>query len=159
MLYTYSKDLENFVIVVIDSHFYEYEAVVEDFIRKNKNFDMVDNLKVIDKKPKYTSQMSNLFMHSNFQSFDDSEDWLREMLKSRDDYFHPFNGLSGKNVYILVRFDKENELLDNSMKEHIYNTRRLKKTTYLDGNYLRHFLKTIMKKDSAIVLTDDTTLR
>ena len=81
------------------------------------------------------------------------------MLKNRDEYFHPFNGLSGKNVYILVRFDKENELLDQKMKEHIASTRRLKKSTYLDGNYLRHFIKTIMKKDSAIILTDDTTLR
>lgn len=114
-------------------------------------------MKIIDKRPKITSQMSlksNLGMTSNFITHDDSENWLRALMADRDNYFHPFGGLQGRNVYILYRFDKEH-LLDDDMRNYIANNRRLLKATYIDGNYLKENLRTIVRKDSAIILVDD----
>ena len=99
----------------------------------------MDNLKIIDKRPKVASQMSlksNLGMTSNFISNDDSENWLRALMADRDNYFHPFGGLQGRNVYLLYRYDKE-DLLDDDMKNYIAGNRRLLKATYIDGTYLK----------------------
>lgn len=46
------------------------------------------------------------------------------------------------------------------MREKIASSRRLQKSTYRDESYLENFLKTLRKKrDSAIIITDDKTLR
>ena len=45
-------------------------------------------------------------------------------MADRDNYFHPFGGLQGRNVYILYRFDKEH-LLDDDMRNYIANNTSL----------------------------------
>jgi hypothetical protein len=50
-------------------------------------------------------------------------------------------------------------LIDDDFRNYISQSRRLQKSTYIDGNYLNQLLKTILKKDSAIILTEDSCLR
>lgn len=46
------------------------------------------------------------------------------------------------------------------MQEHIARSPRLQKTTYRDENYLKHMITNIRRKrDSVLVLTNDSTLR
>ena len=139
LLNTYVRDNENFTICIIDSTVYGYDAIVYEFVERHKNGEGMDNLKIIDKRPKVASQMSlksNLGMTSNFISNDDSENWLRALMADRDNYFHPFGGLQGRNVYLLYRYDKEH-LIDDDMKNYVANNRRLLKATYIDGTYLK----------------------
>ena len=53
------------------------------------------------------SMKSNLGMNSNFEGpGEENEIWLREIMMDRDNYFHPFGGLQGRNVYLIHRYDR-----------------------------------------------------
>lgn len=71
----------------------------------------------------------------------------------RDAYFHPFKGLKGSNVYLLVKSSKQNLL--NDLRDYVAISPRLQISTYIDKEYLQKLLTTIQIKDSAIVITDD----
>ena len=77
----------------------------------------------------------------------------------RDKDFHPFEGLTGVNVYLLIQENIADDILDEKITHHIQHTARLKKRTYMDGSWLKKSLETLTIKDSVIVVTNDYTLR
>jgi hypothetical protein len=76
---------------------------------------------------------------------------------SRDRFFHPFAGLKGDQVYILVKSTKLS--LIEGIRSRIAGSQRLQLGTYIDKEFLAKQLETIQIKDSAIVVTDDECLR
>lgn len=121
-LHQYARDLDNFIIVVVDT--IEIDQVINEFLKteQDRNFDSANstyknshrsnNIRKVDKKRQkiITSQMSmksNLGMNSNFEGpGEENEIWLREIMMDRDNYFHPFGGLQGRNVYLIHRYDR-----------------------------------------------------
>ena len=78
-------------------------------------------------------------------------------MSERDKLFHPFEGLTGTNVYLLIQESVAEELDD--LTPYIAETPRLKKRTYMDMEWLKLALETLTLKDSVIVVTTDQTLR
>lgn len=78
-------------------------------------------------------------------------------MRERDKLFHPFEGLTGVNVYLLIQ-ESIADLLDG-LGHYIEESPRLKKRMYMDKEWLKLALKTLMIKDSVIVITSDETLR
>lgn len=54
-----------------------------------------------------SNQMMGLSMNSKVGGFETSDEWLKNLMLDRDRFFHPFEGLTGRNVYLLYRYDKE----------------------------------------------------
>lgn len=52
----------------------------------------------------------------------------------RDTFFHPFKGLKGAHVYLLVKSTKESLL--SELRDYISQSPRLQISTYIDKEYL-----------------------
>ena len=83
---------------------------------------------------------------------------LEKIMTERDKLYHPFDGLTGVNVYLLIQ-ESIAHLLEGDFTHHIEHTHRLKRRTYMDAAWLEMSLKTLTIKDSVIVITNDNTLR
>ena len=84
---------------------------------------------------------------------------LPELLKRRDDHFHPFNGLKGDKIYLLYRSSKENQI-GKRAKVWADRKSRVEISSYIDRSFLLEKIKQVKyKKDDVIIITDDDTLR
>ena len=81
-------------------------STVQEFMEKNKIGEK-DNVKMV-----YKPQMLNSRHQLHLEGPDNGDEWLKQLMLKRDNFFHPFAGLKGANVYLMYRYDKEEKLLD-----------------------------------------------
>lgn len=151
--------MDNFLIIVLRDQSCNENDTITAFIDEHQSNWELNNLKRVYKMQWQNESVAmGLSTNSKLGYAQTADDWLKNLMEERDRHFHPFSGLAGRNVYLLYRYDKE-EFIDAKMRERIAKTRRLQKATYRDGNYLHNFLRTLKKKkDSAIVITDDSVM-
>jgi hypothetical protein len=78
-------------------------------------------------------------------------------MQERDKLFHPFEGLTGTNVYLV--YQETLGPIMNEFQAYIQDSPRLKMRAYMDKEWLQKSLETLTIKDSVIVITIDDTLR
>ena len=78
-------------------------------------------------------------------------------MKERDRLFHPFEGLTGFYVHLLIQESIVDEL--EGLKAYIDQNRRITTSSYIDKQMLKIAITNKTIKDSVIVITNDYTLR
>ena len=101
---------QDFVIAVVPGGYRsfatEYARVIAEFDAKYKNVDCVENYKFISNaNGRHVSNVltSNLLGTSSNLTYFDDNGYLENIMKERDKYFHPFEGLKGRNVFLLIK--------------------------------------------------------
>lgn len=105
-------------------------------MRQYKNTEMIDNFSFISAANGiHTSLLSAMYQNDTnstrvFQLTNNDEGWLEKIMMERDNFFHPFKGLKGVHVYLLVKTTKEHLL--NDLREYVAQSQRLHVSMYID---------------------------
>lgn len=97
---------------------------------------MVDNFTFISTANGiHTSLLSAMYQNDTntsrvYQISNNDEGWLERIMVERDNFFHPFKGLKGVHVYLLVKTTKE--YLLNDLRDYVANSQRLHVSLYID---------------------------
>ncbi len=116
------KSKDNYTVAIVPGGVntvdYEYEKEIKEFMRQYKNTELIDNFTFVSTANGiHTSLLSAMYQNDMnvsrlYQLGNNDEGWLEKIMIERDNFFHPFRGLKGANVYLLVKSTKEHLLAD-----------------------------------------------
>lgn len=81
-------------------------------MKQYKNNEVIDNFTFVSTANGiHTSLLSAMYQNELqstrvYQLANNDEGWLEKVMMERDNFFHPFKGLKGSNVYLLVKTTK-----------------------------------------------------
>ena len=91
---------------------YEYEQEIKEFMKQYKNTEVIDNFTFVSTANGMhaslisASYQNNLNVSRVYHLANNDESWLERIMAERDRFFHPFKGLKGAHVYLLVKSTK-----------------------------------------------------